>query len=276
MPNFLDYTDEQVEAIINNTYNGVISREALPVDLYEDIKRRLNKAVFEGFGGTFAEFSEDTTEGLIMAGFEKNIAVFSGAKTFQQVNDMSNFLFNSGGDKIPFGEFKKYANEILETYNKNWLKTEFNTALSQAASGRRWDTIKKQAEIFPLIKYITAGDGRVRAKHVPFDGIVKPINDPFWKEHFPPLDWNCRCIDEQIEEGDEEITDLEGRDIPIVPDLFKMNAGEDKIIFDESVHPYFNVDKRYKVALKNNFGLPFKPEVKPKGVKPVAPKKITD
>ena len=268
MPNFLNYTDQQIEAVVNDVYNGVVTRENLPVDLYKDIQRRLNKAVFEGFGGSYENFSEDTTEGLIMSGFEKNIAVFSGAKTFQQVNDMSNFLFN-GKDKIPFSEFKKHANEIFETYNSDWLKTEYNTAISQASSGRQWNDIKKQQEIFPLIKYSTIGDGRVRQQHKEFDGIVKPVNDVFWKNYFPPLDWNCRCTSEQLEEGEEPITDVSKLNLPEVPKLFQMNAGEDKIIFDESVHPYFKVDQRYKVALKNNFDLPFKPEVKPAGVKPV-------
>jgi len=273
MSNFLNYSDQQIEALINDVYSGVVTRDNLPVDLYEDIKRRLNKGVFEGFGGSYENFSEDTTEGLIMSGFEKNIAVFSGAKTFQQVNDMSNFLF-AGSEKLPFSEFKKHANEIFDTYNDNWLKTEYNTAISQASSGRQWNDIKNQADIFPLIKFITVGDGRVRDSHKGFDNIVKPIGDPFWKKYFPPLDWNCRCTTEQLEEGDEPITDIKGRNLPEVPKLFQMNAGEDKIIFDESVHPYFKVDQRYKVALKNNFDLPFVPEVKPKGVKPVKKPKV--
>ncbi|QHB38539.1 structural protein [Flavobacterium phage vB_FspM_lotta8-2] len=266
MPNFINYTDEQIEALINDVYKGVVTRDNLPVDLYKDIKRRLNKAVFEGFGGTYSDFSTATSDGLIMAGFEKNIAVFSGAKTFQQVNDMSNFLF-AGKDKIPFSEFKKYANDIFDTYNDNWLKTEYNTALSQASSAQQWHTIKEQAEIFPLIKFITVGDERVRSNHKQLDEIVRPIGDPFWKHNFPPLDWNCRCTTEQLEEGEEELTDLGTREIPSVPKLFQMNAGEDKVIFDESVHPYFTVDKRYKVALGGNFGLPFVSEVKAKAVR---------
>lgn len=273
--NFLNYTDQQIEDLVNNVYNGSISRDVLPFGLYETIRKRLNNGVFEGFGGTYANYSEDTEEGLVMAGFEKNIAVFSGAKTFQQINDMSNFLFDEKGDKLPFGEFKKHADEIFDQYNNNWLRTEYNTAISQASSGSRWVNIKEQAEIFPLIRFVTVGDGRVRPEHKAFDGIVKPVNDPFWKHNFPPLNFNCRCVDEQLEEGEAEITDTSALDLPEIPPLFQMNAGEDKIIFDESVHPYFKVDQRYKVALKNNFDLPFVPEVKPKGVKPTpAPAKI--
>lgn len=262
MRNFLNYSDKEIEDLVNDVYNGVTSREVLPVGLYRDIQRRLNKAVLDGFGGgAFSDFSEDTAEGLIMSGFEKNIAVFSGAKTFQQVNDMSNFLF-AGKDKIPFGEFKKHADEIFDTYNGNWLKTEYNTAISQASSARQWHDIKTQADVFPLIKFITVGDERVRSSHKPFDEIVLPVSDPFWNKYLPPLDFNCRCTTEQLEDGEEPVTDMKGREMPEIHDLFKMNAGEDKIIFDESVHSYFKVDQRYKVALGQNFGLPFVPQVK--------------
>lgn len=262
MENFLGYSDKQIEALINSVYGGVVTRDNLPVELYEEIVRRLNEAVFEGFGGTYAEYSLSTSEGLIMQGFEANIAVFSGAKTFQQVNDMSNFLY-AGGEKILFNEFKKYALEIFEEYNNNWLRTEYNTAIQQAISGRQWNDIKKQADTFPLIKYLTVGDGRVRDSHKPFDNIVRPINDKFWKHNFPPLDWNCRCTTEQLEAGEEPISDLTTMTLPKVPKLFQMNAGEDKIIFDESAHPYFKVSERYKPALKDNFGLPFESQVKP-------------
>lgn len=266
--NGLDYTDEEIEKIVNDLYGGSISREVLPVGLYKDIKARLNKAVFEGFGGSYAEFDTSTEAGLIMAGFEKNIAVFSGAKTFQQVNDMSNFLFN-GKNKIPFGEFKAYATEIFETYNKNWLNTEYNTALSQASSARQWNDIKANEETFPLLKYITIGDQRVRQQHKDLDEVVFPVNDKFWNEYFPPNDWNCRCTTEQLEEGEEPTTDPKRAFDPI-PDLFKMNAGKDKIIFREDIHPYLKVDQRYQVALGNNFDLPFVPEVKV--VKPRKPR----
>jgi SPP1 gp7 family putative phage head morphogenesis protein len=258
--NGLDYTDDEIEKIINDIYGGSISREVLPVGLYNDIKARLNKAIFDGFGGTYSDFDTSTEAGLMMAGFEKNIAVFSGAKTFQQVNDMSNFLF-TGTDKIPFGEFKKYATEIFETYNKNWLNTEYNTALSQASSARQWNDIKANEETFPLLKYITIGDERVRQQHKDLDEVVFAVGDKFWNDYFPPNDWNCRCTTEQLEEGEEPTTDPK-RTFDPNPDLFKMNAGKDKIIFREDVHPYLKVDKRFEVALADNFGLPFKPEVK--------------
>jgi hypothetical protein len=50
---------------------------------------RLNKAVFEGFG-TYSDFNTSTEEEALWPDL-KRILLFFGAKTFQQVNDMSNF-----------------------------------------------------------------------------------------------------------------------------------------------------------------------------------------
>jgi len=270
--NGLDYTDDEIEKIVNDIYGGSISREVLPVGLYNDIRERLNKGVFEGFGGSYADFDTSTADGLIMAGFERNIAVFSGAKTFQQVNDMSNFLF-AGAEKIPFGEFKKHATEIFDTYNKNWLNTEYNTAISQAMAGRQWFEVTGQKDIFPLLKYETVGDERVRNSHKELDGVVFEVGDDFWNNYFPPNDWNCRCITEQLEEGDEPLTSPAKKFTPN-PELFQMNAGKDKVIFREDVHPYFKVADRYAVALNGNFELPFVPQVKPAPAVPVVKPKV--
>ena len=42
-------------------------------------------------------------------------------------------------------------------------------------------------------QYLTMEDHRVRPTHVALDGITLPKNDPFWKKHFPPWEWGCRC-----------------------------------------------------------------------------------
>ncbi len=33
----------------------------------------------------------------------------------------------------------------------------------------------------------------MREKHRQLHGIIKPIDDVFWKQYYPPLDWRCRC-----------------------------------------------------------------------------------
>ncbi|MFE1574248.1 phage minor head protein [Comamonas odontotermitis] len=45
----------------------------------------------------------------------------------------------------------------------------------------------------PYVRYITRRDGRVRAAHQAWDNLTLPVDDDFWKTHWPPNGWRCRC-----------------------------------------------------------------------------------
>lgn len=237
--NFLDWSNKQIEELLQDVYDGKVSKKKLPKDLYTAILAILEQAIFEGFGeGVLGDSA-------IVAGFRTNLAVFSAAKTYQQVNDMSNFLIDDNGVKRAFNEFKDQADQIFKLYNDNWLKTEYNTAFSKSQAAADWVKIEAQAEALPLLRYSTVGDERVREDHVELEGIIKPVNDPFWDTYYPPNDWNCRCIVEQLENGD--ITDTEGKTFDEPDKLFKDNPAKSKVIFDEKAHPYLKVAERFNI-----------------------------
>ena len=230
MDNFLNWDDDQIEDLVNRVYGGVVSKDNLPEDLYTAILNRMIEAINKGFGNADDE---------ILVSFNENIRSFSFAKTFQQINDMQNFILSAEGNVRSFSEFKKNVTEIFEIYNGVWLETEFNTAVSMSQSAAQWVDIEKNKYSLPLLKYQTVGDERVRLSHRELDNIVKPVNDPFWDEYYPPNDWNCRCIVIQLEEDEEDITDTSGTEFESVSDFFKQNSAKKGVIFDEKKHPYF-------------------------------------
>lgn len=55
------------------------------------------------------------------------------------------------------------------------------------------EAIQRTKEDFPYLRYSASLDARVRHDHAILDGIILPVDDPFWKSYMPPWDFNCRC-----------------------------------------------------------------------------------
>lgn len=234
MNNYLNWDDQKIEKLINDIYGGRVSKKALPMDLYEAILEKMDDALMDGFGG----IGDSIDQRNLFIDFSENIKKFSFAKTFQQVNDMGNFILDDKGDQISFTDFKKKAKNVFEIYNENWLETEFNTAKSIAVSAREWTQIVEDSDVLPLLRYVTVGDGRVRNSHKSLDGIIRPVKDPFWSKYYPPNDFNCRCIVEQLEEG--EVSEVKGLKPDEVNPLFANNPAVTGEVFSVKDHPYFN------------------------------------
>jgi SPP1 gp7 family putative phage head morphogenesis protein len=63
----------------------------------------------------------------------------------------------------------------------------------QAYQAASWQAMTAQADVLPFWQYLSMEDGRVRPGHAALNGLVLPQDSPFWKTHFPPWEWNCRC-----------------------------------------------------------------------------------
>ena len=91
------------------------------------------------------------------------------------------------------------------------LRTHGFQAYSVARHQQQMEVVKD----FPYWKYETVGDNRVRASHAALDGKVLRADDPWWKTHYPPWDWGCRCIVIPLDEEDaQEIGISEHNDMP--------------------------------------------------------------
>lgn len=73
------------------------------------------------------------------------------------------------------------------------LRTIFETNLKTAYAAGRWEQIQDTKADFPYLMYDAVKDDRTREEHLAWDGLVLPADDPWWKTHYPPNGWNCRC-----------------------------------------------------------------------------------
>lgn len=235
------------EKLIDEVYNGEVSVFDLPPDLYEFSFFALSVYLASRFGLP-SDFKRGSLRFRRAIQMKNNLSIFSGAKTFQHILELSSNVFTDGV-KTPFNEFKNIGLTVNERYNKDWLATEQQAAFSQSQSVEQWLEVTENSDIFPYLRYSTVFDSRVRPEHQDKDGIVKRVDDPFWNTWFPPNGWNCRCIVEQLEES--KIT--QGSFKPNEDPVFGTNVGKTGIIFPKK-HPYYNVPREFKDDISNNFG----------------------
>jgi len=239
-------TKSQIDKILKGIHSGSIDIDNIPNELSAFTYSELMTFVETGFGKLDTPFKSAK-----MDLYKGNISAFSGAKSFQEVKDLTLQTFNPDGSKRPFKEFKEFAKDINDKYNKAWLKTEQDTAFGVAQSADHWQDFEADKELFPMLQYQTAGDERVRSDHAGWDGITRPVDDSFWDTRMPPNDWNCRCSVIKLTEGTN--SSLKG-----VPkndsEQFSRNPGKEDFIYDEKKHPYFkhtkSEDKAFKKAVK--------------------------
>lgn len=202
--------------IIGRVMKQVYERKVKTGDIDEELFRKtygeLNKKAAEGWGKddyNDPELAEDTQR------IRDNLFKFSGAKTYQEIKEMNDALYDDKGKKLSYEDFREKVMAIHKDYNENYLRTEFETAETSCRRASEWQEFKENADIMPNLKYVTAGDERVRESHRILDGVVKPINDPFWLRNYPPNGYRCRCYAEQTDEPETPATP-----IVTIPDAF--------------------------------------------------------
>lgn len=244
------FNEGDIEKVILGIYAGIITTRNLDYNTYIKTAKKLMEGVFKGYSKTIESVLYKGNDWYMLEALRKNIYIFSAAKTYQQTREVSALLPDNVGN---FANFKKQAKSILFDYNENYLRTEYNSAIAQSYTASQWQQIIKDKEYLPMLTYHTAGDGRVRPAHEVLNNISRRVDDKFWDIYMPPNGWNCRCT--VLQSSDATQTNLKGFKAPDdVPDIFKFNAGKEKIIFSPK-HPYFKVDKKDVSFAKQNFDL---------------------
>lgn len=126
--------------------------------------------------------------------------IFSGMKAFHEMNEAFPSLLDENGDRKPFERFLNDVRKIDETYNKNYLRAEYNFVQASALMAAKWEDFAEDGDRY-LLQYRTAGDDKVRPEHAELNGITLHMSDKFWESYYPPNGWNCRCTVVQVRRG---------------------------------------------------------------------------
>ena len=102
-------------------------------------------------------------------------------------------------EKIPKGgSWREVRGEIAQELgggesSKSRAEQIVRANVFQAYAVARYKKQLADKDIMPYLVYHAIGDENTRPEHKALDGMVLPVDDPFWKSHYPPWDYGCRC-----------------------------------------------------------------------------------
>ncbi len=191
--------------------------------------------------------------------------IFSGMKTFHELNQAFPSLIDENGNRKPFEQFLNDVRKIDQTYNQHYLRAEYNFCQASADMAAKWEQFTKDGERYNL-QYRTQRDEHVRPEHRLLDRITLPITDTFWEKYYPPNGWNCRCTVVQVRKSKYPVTPHEqamslaeeatGKDLN---GIFQFNPGLEQKTFPD-YNPYTIKRCRDCDIDKGNFSLAYIPD----------------
>ena len=198
--------DFNLSRLIEDYLRNLFEEKKVPENQREQLWRyyydKLSKGVDEGFSPQSSHYDKDLADALKLS-----IAEFSAFKETSFRKTIEDLLVDENGSLRSWSEFKKEAYKVSNDYNHRWLETEYHQTIANAQMAEKWKGFEANADLFPNLKLVSVKDGRVRPEHQVLDGTIRPLNDPFWKTHTPPLDWGCRC---DVVQTDEPPTEIKG------------------------------------------------------------------
>jgi SPP1 gp7 family putative phage head morphogenesis protein len=205
--------------------------ELIDKEMWRETYNQFLDAINTGYGDVLW----GTPDYLLNQNLKYNAATFAAFKNHAESKEIQKLLTTEGTDglqPVSWKDFRDKALLISEKYNRRWLQTEYNHATQSSRIARKWQDAQADADLYPNLKYVTAGDERVRHSHKDLNGAIYPINDPFWNTYTPPNGWGCRC---SIRPTDQPTKQAAG--LPEVPPMFQNNPGKTGNIFPAQ-NPY--------------------------------------
>ena len=184
-----------------------------------------------------ATFTQVPMSDLMRSRLQRSDYIFSGIKTFHELNEAFPSLLDENGNRKPFERFLNDVQKIDQTYNQNYLRAEYNFVQASASMAAKWEKFAEDGDRYNL-QYRTAGDDKVRPEHAALDRVTLPITDPFWESYYPPNGWNCRCTVVQVRKSK----------YPETPHDEAMSLGEQATGNDTKGIFHFNAGKEQKTV----------------------------
>jgi hypothetical protein len=186
--------------------------KAMQLDILQDIRAAVDAALADGT--TFETFRKQLKPTLVKKGWWGR-AIMEDPETGEEKD-------------VQLGSTRR-------------LRVIYNTNLRTSHSEGQWQRIQESKESFPYLQYDGNNSEHPRLQHAAWDGLVLPVDDPFWQSHMPVKAWGCKCRVIQLSAGMLQRRGLTVSESPTVPKYTYTNkrTGEVQQI-PQGVHPAFH------------------------------------
>ena len=202
--------EEKIRTRLSELFDGMMqslykqSGANLNISILESEKAQ---AFIEAHAGVMdSSFTHVPMSDIMRRRLQQSNYIFSGMKTFHELNEAFPSMLDEKGDRKPFERFLNDVRKIDKTYNQNYLRAEYSFVQSSAQMAGKWEQIMEDGDRYNL-QYRTARDSNVRPEHADMHGITLPPSDPFWRRYYPPNGWRCRCTVTQVRKSKYPTTD---------------------------------------------------------------------
>ncbi|WP_026872631.1 PBECR2 nuclease fold domain-containing protein [Inquilinus limosus] len=157
------------------------SKVNLPTNSWSDLMHQAHTRAFSVAGATSTALLADFREAL-----DRAISAGGTLETFRQ-------------------DFDRIVAQHGWAYRggRNWRsRVIFETNVRMAYSSGRWQQAQRLKATRPYARYVDVHDSRTRPEHYAWHDIILPIDHPWWRTHWPPNGWNCRCHAQSLSERD--------------------------------------------------------------------------
>lgn len=226
-------------------------KEKPVLKLIEETAAVLGKAI------TF-NLDESKPDESLAESLRESAFVFSGFKTFHEMKEAALLLVDKEGKRKPFNQYLNDIQTLNSTYNKQYLKAEYEFTNASAQMAGKWGELTEGEDRYNL-QYRTAGDSKVRKAHVALDGTTLPASDSFWDSFYPPNGFGCRCSVSKVRKSkypQSDSAEAVGKGNKATSgkhqEMFRFNPGKEK-----AAYPAYNsyTVKECSTCSKSGFNL---------------------
>jgi len=162
--------------------NAFTVAKAMRFDLLEDIRNGVDEALEQGL--TFEQFRKRLTPTLQEKGWWGRGLAYDPTT-------------------------QEYKSAQLGSPRR--LRTIYRTNMRTARAAGQWDRIQRTTRTHPYLLYRLGPSENHREQHAAWLGILLPSDHEFWRTHFPPNGWGCKCWIRQVSRREAERLIASGR-----------------------------------------------------------------